>query len=269
MARIAAIQMTSTDQRDANLATAAQLLRQAADKGAQCIVLPENFALLGQTDQDKLAIAEPYQDGIIQSFLHEQARQLHCWIVGGTIPIKSDDPRKVYATTLVYDAQGNVAARYDKIHLFDVQMNQGKEVYRESNATVAGKEIITLSTPFARMGVAVCYDVRFPELFRAMLAEQVEVIILPAAFTRTTGKVHWQTLLQARAIENLAYVVAADQWGQHNPGRVTYGHSMIVDPWGHIVDVLPSGEGVVYADIDLAKLQTLRETFPALTHRRL
>ena len=257
MARIAAIQMTSTNQRDANLATAKRLLHPAAEQGASCIVLPENFALLGETDQDKLSVAEPYNDGVIQTFLHEQARQLQCWIVAGTIPIKSDEDNKVFATTLVYDPQGNVAARYDKIHLFDVQVSQGKEVYRESQTTKAGHEIITLTTPFACMGLAVCYDLRFPELFRAMLAQQVEVIVLPSAFTQTTGKIHWQTLLQARAIENLAYIVAANQWGQHNPVRATYGHSMIIDPWGHIIDVLPSGEGVVYADINLTKLHAL------------
>lgn len=269
MARIAAIQMTSTDQRDANLILASRLLQQAADNGAKCIVLPENFALMGHSDQDKLTVAEPYGNGVIQSFLNEQAKKLQCWIVAGTIPIQADDPNKVYATTLIYDEQGDVAARYDKIHLFDVQVSQGKEVYRESDVTMPGKDIITIATPFARIGIAVCYDLRFPELFRAMLAEDIEVIILPAAFTQTTGKVHWQTLLQTRAIENLAYVVAANQWGQHNPKRATYGHSMMIDPWGTILDVLPSGEGVVYVDIDLAKLHKLREEFPALTHRRL
>ncbi|MCD6055258.1 MAG: acyltransferase [Gammaproteobacteria bacterium] len=269
MPKIAAIQMTSTDNVDTNLAVVSRLLAQAVQKGAQCVVLPENVAFMGKGDKDKLQIAETYGKGKIQSFLSNQAALHKVWLIAGTIPIKSNDPNKVFAACLVYNAAGELVTRYDKIHLFDVIVNKGSEIYRESATIQAGNDIVTLETPLGCLGLAVCYDIRFPELFRAMLSHQVDVFILPSAFTQTTGKVHWQPLLQSRAIENLSYVVASAQWGTHPGGRKTFGHAMIVDPWGSVVECLPEGEGVVCADIDLSHLHAIRADFPALKHRRL
>jgi nitrilase len=269
---IAAIQMNSRDDRDANLAAAGRLLAQAAERGAGVALLPENFAFMGAHERDKLLIAEvDGADAPIQSFLSATARELGLWIVAGTVPIAvPGDPDRVYAACLVYDTQGRRAARYDKIHLFDVEV-PGGERYRES-ATIARGEpggAAVVATPAGMLGLSVCYDLRFPELYRQLVAAGADVLCVPAAFTAKTGAVHWETLLRARAIENQCYVVAAAQHGIHAGGRATWGHSLIVDPWGEILACHEAGEGVALAALQRARIDQVRTTFPALAHRRI
>jgi nitrilase len=232
-------------------------------------VLPENFAFMGKNELDKLQIQEKFGHGLIQDFLAQQAKQLGIWIIGGTIPIASQDPNKVYAACLVYNDQGQCVARYDKIHLFDVTVTPNTEIYRESNAITPGEKIVVVDTPVGRVGLAVCYDIRFPELFREMLKQDVEIIALPTAFTLKTGQAHWEVLTRARAIENQCYLIAACQTGTHENGRQTYGHSLIIDPWGKILNCLPDTIGTVTADINLLKLQEIRQTFPTIKHIKI
>jgi deaminated glutathione amidase len=267
--RLAAVQMTSGDDVAANLAAARMQLEAAARHGATLAVLPENFAFMSADEGARARIAEPDGQGPIQDFLATAARELGLWIVGGTIPIASADPARPYAACCVWDAAGRRAGRYDKIHLFDVRVPDSAEAYRESARTMPGSAPLTLATPFGALGIAVCYDLRFPELFRAMLEREVSVIALPAAFTQRTGQAHWHTLLKARAIENLAYVVAAAQAGEHPGGRRTYGHSLIAGPWGEVLAEAGPGPGVVTATLDADYLRRLRTQFPALSHRRL
>jgi len=267
MTEIAAIQMAAGPNTAANLTEAARLIELAVQAGAKMIVLPENFAHMGHKESDKLEIREKEGEGPIQKFLREQAIKHHIWLVGGTLPLATDDPAKVRASCFVYNDIGEQVARYDKIHLFDVSINSTGETYAESETIQAGNELVVFDSPFGRVGLAVCYDVRFPELFRKMHQQQVEIIALPSAFTATTGKAHWEQLVRARAIENLCYVIAANQGGYHVNGRETYGHSMIVDPWGNVLDILPSGSGYVMAKTDLEQLHQIRRTFPALEHR--
>ncbi len=267
MTEIAAIQMAAGPNTVANLTEAARLIELAVQAGAKMIVLPENFAHMGHTESDKLAIREKEGEGPIQKFLREQATKHKIWLVGGTLPLATDDPAKVRASCFVYNDKGEQVARYDKIHLFDVSINGTGETYAESETIQAGDELVVFDSPFGRVGLAVCYDVRFPELFRKMHQQQVEIIALPSAFTATTGKAHWEQLVRARAIENLCYMIAANQGGYHVNGRETYGHSMIVDPWGNVMDILPSGSGYVMAKTDLEQLHQIRRTFPALEHR--
>ncbi|HGG59883.1 MAG TPA: carbon-nitrogen hydrolase family protein [Gammaproteobacteria bacterium] len=270
MSKFAAIQMGSGSQVSANLLAAEKLIAEAVRDGAEFVVLPENFALMGKTEQDKLEIREKEGAGRLQTFLSEQARKHGVWLHGGTIPLASDDPGKVYATSLLFDANGRQVARYDKIHLFDVHVVGSDERYTESETIIRGDQVVVADTPFGRVGMAVCYDLRFPELFRQMLDQGAEIILLPAAFTDITGRAHWEILLRARAIENLCYIVAAAQGGYHVNGRATYGHTMIVDPWGGIVAARNSTScGVVVGDIKTEYLQTTRKQFPALEHRRL
>ena len=266
MSKVAAIQMASAPQRDANLMEAGRLIQLAKEQGAELIVLPENFPIMGIEETDKVDIREPYDDGPIQSFLHEQARKHKLWIVGGTVPLQCDDPTKILAATMLYNDQGEVVARYDKIHLFDVDLD-GEECYKESETIAKGKDLVVADTPFGKLGLAVCYDLRFPELFRKLIDKGAEIIALPAAFTATTGKAHWDVLVRARAIENLCYIIAANQGGYHLNGRATYGDSLIVDPWGNVLNRLSQGAGVVIADIDMARMQKTRRTFPCLEHR--
>ncbi len=270
MSRFAAIQMGSGSQVSANLLAAEKLIREAVEQGAEFVVLPENFALMGKTEQDKLKISESEGAGRLQDFLAEQSRKHGIWLHGGTIPLASDDPSKVHATSLLFDAEGRQVARYDKIHLFDVHIVGSDEHYIESETIVRGDRVVVTDTPFGRVGMAVCYDLRFPELFRQMLDQGAEIILLPAAFTDITGRAHWEILLRARAIENLCYIVASAQGGFHVNGRATYGHSMIVDPWGGIVaERSATSCGVVIGDIETEYLRTTRKQFPALEHRRL
>jgi predicted amidohydrolase len=267
--RVASIQMTSNQDVGQNLEMAQQFIQQAAEQGAQLIVLPEMFAIMGLDQMDKVKYSEPFGRGPIQDFLRAKAKEFRMWIVGGTIPIVAeDDKNKVYAACLLWNDQGECVGRYDKIHLFDVSLSSGQEKYCESNTTRPGNQIVVIPTPFGKLGLAVCYDVRFPEMFRRMHAHGVEIIALPAAFTYTTGRVHWEVLVRARAIENLSYVVAACQTGTHSSGRKTYGYSMIVNPWGEVKSCLPEQMGVVVADINIEELQQIRQHFPALNHRK-
>jgi predicted amidohydrolase len=268
--KAAAIQMNSLADVEANLASARRLLEQAHARGAKLAALPENFPIMGRKEADKLAIAETLGEGPIQAFLSRCARELEMWIIGGTMPIRSETrPGKVAAASLVFDDSGRFVARYDKIHLFDVNLPDREERYRESATIDAGNKPVVVATPLGRIGLAVCYDVRFPELFRHLQAQGAQILCLPAAFTAATGRAHWETLIRARAIENLSYVIAPAQSGVHENGRETWGDSMIVDPWGHVLDrVSEVGAGVAVAEIDLTLQQQVRERFPALSHRR-
>lgn len=251
---------------------AERLIREASAQGAGLVVLPENFALMGKTEQDKLTISEREGRGVIQDFLSQQAVTHNIWVVGGTIPIRTsittDAVQKVRAACILFDAQGNQVARYDKIHLFDVSLEESKEDYLESQTIEAGDTPVICEAPCGRIGIAVCYDLRFPELFRQMVEKGVEIFVLPAAFTAITGKAHWEILVRARAIENLCYVIASAQGGHHPNGRETYGDSMIVDPWGVVLKRLPQGPGVVLADINRDLMTKIRRSFPAIEHRR-
>lgn len=267
--KMAAIQMASGPNVGANLIEARRLVNQAVHAGANLVVLPENFAIMGMKESDKVAIREPDGKGPIQDFLAEQAYKNNVWLVGGTVPLVANAPNKVRAACLVYDNRGKRVARYDKTHLFDVRIVDTGEQYVESETIEAGENVVVVDTPFAKLGIAVCYDLRFPELFRNMLEHQVEVIVLPSAFTAITGSAHWEILVRARAIENLCYVVAADQGGYHVNGRESYGDSMIVDPWGRVLDRLSSGSGFVMGEIDLHYLHNTRRNFPVLDHRKL
>ena len=269
MSVVACVQMASGPNVGANLLEAERLIQEAVSQQAQLVVLPENFALMGNTEIDKVAIRETPGDGSIQSFLAEQAARHGIWLVGGTIPLVASTENKVRAACLVFDAQGKQVTRYDKIHLFDVELVDSDEQYTESDTIEPGDEVVVIDSPFGRMGVAVCYDLRFPELFRQQLEAGMEILVLPSAFTAITGRAHWEVLVRARAIENLCYVIAPDQGGYHLSGRETYGHSMIVDPWGTVMNSLARGPGVVCADIDLDRLQTARRNFPTIEHRRL
>jgi predicted amidohydrolase len=265
--KVAAVQMTSGPDVSANLEQARTYLVEAAQLGAQLAVLPENFAFMGLGDADKRAIAELEGTGPIQSFLSETAFRLGMWIVGGTIPLRAGPDGRVAAASVVYRPDASRAARYDKIHLFDVDIPARNESYRESAHVAPGSRPEVIDTPVGRLGLSVCYDVRFPELFRALSAAGAQILAVPSAFTAPTGRAHWETLLRARAIENLCFVIAPAQSGFHASGRETYGDSMIVDYWGRVLRRLPRGKGCVVADLDLAAQAEVRQSFPALQHR--
>lgn len=270
MTRVAAIQMVSAADVGRNLATAAQLLRRAREEGAVLAALPENFAFMGLREADKLAVAEDDGSGPIQAALADLARELHLWIVAGTLPLRlPDDAERTAAACLVFDAEGRRVARYDKIHLFDVAIPGRDERYQESASVAPGTRPVCVDTPAGRLGMAVCYDLRFPELFRRLLGLGAEWFCLPSAFTAPTGRAHWETLLRARAIENLCHVVAPAQSGFHENGRETHGDSMIVDCWGRVLARLPRGSGVVVGEIDLVRQREVRQNFPCVDHRRL
>jgi len=266
---VAAVQMASGPNVKANLEEAEKLIKTAVQQEAKLVVLPENFAIMGMTEVDKVAIAETAGEGPIQQFLSQQASKHGVWIVGGTIPVESSVTGKVYSTSLLYNDSGDMVARYDKIHLFDVMLEDSNESYNESETIESGNDVVVVDTPFGKLGMAICYDLRFPELFRAMADVGMEICVLPSAFTNLTGRAHWESLLRARAIENLCYMIAPDQGGYHKNGRETYGDSMIVDPWGVVLNRLPHGTGVVVSDVDLEKLRNTRQNFPALKHKRL
>lgn len=269
MTTVACIQMASGPNVGANLLEAERLIGMAVDKGAVLVVLPENFAIMGKEESDKVAARESDQGGPIQDFLSQQARRHAIWLVGGTVPLAAEADNKIRAACLLYDDKGRCAARYDKIHLFDVALVDSDERYTESETIEPGDRTVVVDTPFGKLGLAVCYDLRFPELFRTMVEQGMEIIALPSSFTAITGRAHWEPLVRARAIENLCYVLAAGQGGYHLNGRATYGHSMIVDPWGQVMNELATGSGLVCADMDLNRLKNIRRTFPCLDHRHI
>ena len=263
--RIAAVQMVSGPGVEGNLEAAGRLIGMAAEKGARLVALPEYFAIMGMRDRDKVAVRETKGKGPIQAFLSSTAKKHGIWIAGGSAPLECAAPGKVRNSCLVYDDKGRLAARYDKIHLFGFRM--GKESYAEERTIEPGSRVVMVDTPFARLGISICYDLRFPELYRAM--KGADIILVPSAFTETTGKAHWETLIRARAIENLAYVLAPAQGGHHPNGRETHGDTMIVDPWGRVLERLPRGPGVVIAGVDRRILRRVRQSLPALRHRTL
>lgn len=265
---VAAIQMNSGADVAVNLREAGKLMAKAAAQGAGLIVLPENFALMAHNDAERVAAGELDGSGRIQDFLAEKALNLHVWIVGGTVPVLAPD-EKVYARCAVYNPKGERVTYYDKIHLFDVTVNAAGESYHESARTQPGARVMTVDTPFGKLGLSVCYDLRFPELYRELVAQGAELFSVPSAFTYTTGRVHWELLNRARAVENLAFVISAAQTGKHAGGRETWGHSMIVGPWGEVLAQRQNEPGVVMTAIDTVAQQRLRTRFPALQHRRL
>ena len=263
--KIAAVQMISGPEVAANLVEAGRLVAEAADRGARLVALPEYFPLIGASDAERLSARETDGTGPIQDFLAEAARRNGIWLVGGSLPLVADDPAKLRNACLVYDDQGRRVVRYDKIHLFG--FTKGTESYNESLTIEPGNKIVTFDSPCGRVGVAICYDLRFPELFRAM--GEVDLLVLPAAFTETTGRAHWELLLRSRAIENQCYLLAAAQGGRHPNQRLTHGNSMIVDPWGEVLGRLDKGAGIVVADVDPARIAEVRTSLPALKHRIL
>jgi nitrilase len=265
--KIAAVQMVSTPDWPANRDAAARLVAQAA-AGAQLVLLPEYFCILGRRDTDKLALAEPPGDGPIQRFLSDLAREHGLWLVGGTLPVRPPGTQNVVLNrSIVFGPDGLAAGHYDKIHLF--AFDNGRESYDEARTLAAGSEPVALQAGPIRVGLSVCYDLRFPEIYRALMTPPCDLLCVPAAFTHTTGQAHWETLLRARAIENQCYVLASAQGGTHGNGRRTWGHSMVIGPWGEVLDVLDEGEGFVAADLDLERIAQVRLQLPALRHRRL
>lgn len=269
MTRVAAIQMNSGADISANLSTADRLLGDAAADACTLAVLPENFALMPVRGRDKAKYAEQAGTGPIQDFLGDAARRYKLWIVGGSIPLVSPEPERVYGASLVFDSEGDLRSTYRKIHLFDVDLADSEQSYRESHSMYPGGDPVVVATPGGVLGLTICYDVRFPELYRRLVDDGASLFSVPAAFTAVTGEAHWHTLLRARAIENLAYVIAAGQYGDHPDCRSTFGHTLIVDPWGQILAELAEGDGHVAADVDTARLEKLRSEFPALSNRRL
>ena len=263
--KVAAVQMVSTPQPAENKRTVARLVREAAQSGAQFVVLPEYWALLGVHEKDKLVHAEAAGSGPLQEFMSALARESGVWLLGGTVPLISGEDGKVLNSLLAYGPEGELVARYDKMHLFGFA--RGEESFDESRTILAGSKVAVLETPLARIGLSVCYDLRFPELYRAMGA--CDLMVVPSAFTYTTGRAHWEILLRARAIENQCYVLAAAQGGQHQNGRRTWGHSMLIDPWGEIRALQPEGEGVVIGEMNLDHMAGVRASLPALQHRKL
>ena len=263
--RIAAIQMASGPVVEGNIVEADRLIKTAVIQGARLVALPEHWALMGNKDTDKVAAREKPGNGPIQDFLSSAAKRHKIWIIGGSIPIEASVPDKVRNTSLLYDDQGKCVARYDKIHLFGLDM--GQEKFNESKTIEPGDKVVVVDTPFGKLGLSVCYDLRFPELYRAM--KQVDIIAVPSAFTETTGRAHWEALIRARAIENMAYVIAPAQGGYHRSGRETHGDSMIVDPWGVVMDRLSRGSGVVIAGMNPSYQASLRKSLPALGHRTI
>lgn len=265
MVKAAAIQMISNDNVADNLILAERLIKEASDAGSKLIALPENFAYLGDRD-DLLKVREKENDGPIQKFLSKQAQLNHIFLIGGSIPLFAENEKKLRSASLVFNEKGQCVTRYDKIHLFDVTVT-GDQVYQESKQVEPGRDICVISSPYGNLGLSICYDLRFPELFRHMLDKDAEIFVLPSAFTAKTGQVHWEILLRARAIENLCYIIAPNQGGQHANGRETYGHSMIIDPWGNKLAELEAGNGFAMADIDINHLTAIRQSFPSIEHR--
>jgi len=263
--KIAAVQMLSVPRVGENLAAAEKLIAKAAQQDASLVVLPEYFSIMSRQESERIKVAEDDGQGPIQDFLVEMAKKHRLWLIGGSIPLHSNNPTKTYNSSLVYNPEGERVARYDKIHLFG--FTKGKEHYNESKTIEPGAHPVVVSTPFAKIGLSVCYDLRFPELYRSFGA--VDLIVVPSAFTETTGQVHWEILLRARAIENLCYVLAPAQGGKHENGRETYGNSILIDPWGAVMHRLDKGEGVLVGELDHEKINKVRKSLPALDHRIL
>ena len=269
MTKIAAIQMCSSHIVDENLRTAAKLIKEASTNDAKLVVLPEMFAIMGLSSNDKVKAKESFGQGKIQSFLSDQAKNNKVWIVGGTIPIECENENKVKASSILYNDKGDCVTRYDKIHLFDVTISEN-EVYKESETTDPGNELIVKEIPFGKLGLSVCYDIRFPELFRCLFNKGAEIIVIPSAFTVKTGEAHWELLARTRAVENFCYVIGACQGGTHTSGRKTYGNSMIISPWGDTISKMDSiSEGVIYATIDLKKVYEARKSIPIMDHQKI
>jgi predicted amidohydrolase len=264
-ARVAAVQMVSTPRVEENLQTAATLIAEAVGQGAELVALPEYFPIMGMRESDKVGVREADGAGPIQEFLAATARQHGIWLVGGSLPLEASSPDKMLNSSLVYNPQGERVARYDKIHLFGFQ--KGKERYNESATIEAGNQPLAFETPFGRLGLTICYDIRFPELYRRL--GEPDLVVIPAAFTETTGRAHWEILLRARAIENQCYVLAVAQGGKHENGRETHGNSMLIDPWGEILARQDKGGGVVIGELDHARIADVRASLPALKHRVL
>ena len=269
MSKIAAIQMTSCSAIGPNLMTAQKLIIQAAELGAKVVVLPEYFACVPKQEKDIFLVQEPFGKGRVQDFMAKCAKENSVWIIAGTIPLSTSNPNKVSPACLVYNDQGEVVARYDKIHLFDARLGVTGEEYCESEYYQAGTQVVTVDTPVGKIGLSICYDLRFPELYRQLREQGADIFVLPAAFTAITGRMHWRTLLRTRAIENQCYMIAANQGGVHDNGRETHGSSMAVGPWGTVLEIKEVGIGVVMADVDLVRVQVLREEFPVWEHRKL
>jgi predicted amidohydrolase len=263
--KVAGIQMASSPSVASNLIEAERLIKMAVEAGAKLVVLPEYFAIMGIHDSDKVKVREDEGDGPIQRFLSKIAKKHKIWLIGGTVPLVSNSVKKVRNSCLVYNDKGKQMARYDKIHLFGLDL--ATEQYHEKKTIEAGNEVVVVDTPYGKIGLSACYDLRFPELYRAM--GEVDMIVVPSAFTETTGKAHWETLVRARAIENLCYVIAPAQGGYHLSGRETHGNSMIVDPWGVVLDRLPRGSGIVIASINTHYQASLRKSLPALKHKTI
>jgi len=265
--QVAAIQLCSGQDQAANLATAASLIEQAAGKGCELILLPENFSFMGGSDTDKIAVAESQEESAVIAFLAGQARKHRIAIIGGTVPLKSEGGQKVRNSCPVFSPRGELIACYDKMHLFDVSLPD--EQYRESDTVEAGAIPEAVAFDAWKVGLSICYDLRFPELYRHYSSIGCNIMTVPAAFTVPTGRAHWETLLRARAIENQTFVMAAGQCGTHPGGRKTWGHSMIVDPWGEVMAMLNNEEGLITAELSLSNLHKIREALPALKHRRI
>jgi deaminated glutathione amidase len=265
--QVAAVQMVSTPDWATNRDAAARLIAKAAASGAGLVLLPEYFCVLGRKDTDKLALAEQPDEGPIQQFLSDQARLHGLWLVGGTLPVQTQNAGQALNRCGVWGPDGKLQAHYDKLHLF--AFDNGSESYDEGRTLRAGSTPVAVQAGPLRVGLSICYDLRFPELYRALMQPPCDLLCVPAAFTHTTGQAHWELLLRARAVENQCYVLASAQGGLHDNGRRTWGHSMVIDPWGVVLDVLPEGEGVVMANIDMQRIQQVRTQLPALAHRRL
>jgi predicted amidohydrolase len=265
--KIAALQMVSVPEVERNLAVARRLIEQAVGAGARLVLLPEYFCAMGASDRDKLGVAESPGSGPIQDMLSDAARRHSVWLIGGTLPLRGNDPQRVLNASCVFAPDGALAARYDKIHLF--KYDNCRESYDEGRAIQAGSTPVVFEADRLRVGLSVCYDLRFPEHYRALMRPPCDLIAVPAAFTYTTGRAHWEVLLRARAIENQCYVIAAAQGGEHENGRRTYGHSLVIDPWGEVMTRREEGEGVVLAEITLAHIASVRSQLPALEHRRI
>ena len=269
MPKIAAIQMCSSPSVEDNLTTASRLIEQAAQQGAAVAALPEMFVMMGAKEDQQSQIAEVYGQGVIQETIAKFAAEQNIWVIAGTIPIRRPGSQKISAACLVYDNNGACVCRYDKIHLFDTVLS-ADESYQESDTVTAGHQAAVVESPVGKIGLAVCYDLRFPGLFNHLSNLGAEIMVVPSAFTFQTGQDHWQLLTRCRAIDNLAYLVAPNQGGHHAGGRKTYGHTLIVEPWGHIISSAgASGEAIVVADIDVTRLHQIRKTLPILQHQRI
>ncbi|ORU91721.1 MAG: apolipoprotein acyltransferase [Cycloclasticus sp. symbiont of Poecilosclerida sp. N] len=267
--RVAAVQMVSSDRLANNLVAIEEQLFEAVSSGAKMVVLPENFALMPKHPEQLLSLAERLGEGVVQDFLSKLSAKHQCWIVAGSLPIKSYEENKAYATCLVYNDMGEQLAHYHKIHLFDADIADSHGEYRESATFVAGSETVVVDTPFGTMGLSICYDLRFPELYRQLLDKGADFIVAPSAFTKLTGRAHWALLCRTRAVENTCYLIAANQGGIHTSGRTTYGHSMIIDPLGTVLSELDTGVGFATATLKRAVLNKVRTNLPAIQHRRL